>query len=223
MFAGALALLLSVFPGSTVFAVTAVTGVSATTNIQVKVGGDDREDVRVNATEKTEVKESSDRSSTTTNKDGWTYKTEQKENDDGDRIEIDHDGALNATTTVKNPGDVYNRGQLRSFLNHLVKDDGRVASIQVSSTTIQTEYALPARFLGAIPMNLSTHISVGADGSVTVTYPWYAFLFGNRDEKLKDQIAKAASSTPEVGTSVTLSASVQAHLLNLLMSVLKGE
>jgi hypothetical protein len=132
-------------------------------------------------------------------------------------IEIDQESADTATTTIDAPEHVSNHGELRSFLNHIVKEDSRISDVHVSSSTIETHYEMPAKFLWAIPTNLTADVTVNSDGSVTVTYPWYAFLFAKHDSNLTAQLQQSATST---GTT-TLSASVQAHLLNLLFSSLK--
>lgn len=141
------------------------------------------------------------------------------ERDDEGEIEIDHQSALGATSTLSDVNKVTNRGQLRSFLNHVVKADGNIADVTVSSTTVQTRYVLPTKFLGVIPTNLTANVSVGTDGSITIDYPWYAFLFSKKGSELKTQLMNVASTT---SASTTLTASAQAHLLNMVLDVLKG-
>lgn len=140
-------------------------------------------------------------------------------------IDIDHEAALEATTTIKDSAEVHTRGELRSFVNHLVKEDDRIAHVQVSTSTIDAQYSLPARFLWTIPTHISAQVSVGADGSVAVSYPWYAFLFVTHGDELKTQLSQAARSTvgANANASTTLTTSTQAHLLNLIFSILKNE
>lgn len=140
-------------------------------------------------------------------------------NGDNEDIDVDHDSALHASSTVTTAVEVKNRGQLRSFLNHLIKGDDRVDDVHVSSTTIETHYQMPAKFLWAIPTTLPAEVVVNADGSVTVSYPWYSFLFAKNGKDLRSQIMTTATSTTTATT--TVSASVQAHLLNALFSALK--
>ncbi len=144
---------------------------------------------------------------------------EENNNNDGE-IEIDHESADNASSTINTPDRVSNRGQLRSFLNHVVKGDDNISDVHVSSTTIETHYELPAKFLWAIPTNIKADVVVNADGSVTVNYPWYAFLFSKNGE-IDNKLTQSISSTTGTGASTTLSANAQAHLLNLLFASLK--
>ncbi|MBY0473196.1 hypothetical protein K2Q00_02840 [Patescibacteria group bacterium] len=144
-------------------------------------------------------------------------KLEENDNEIESEIEIDQESAHNASTTIDAPEHVSNRGELRSFLNHVIKADDRISDVRVSSSTIETHYQMPAKFLWTIPMNLTAKVSVDSNGSVNITYPWYAFLFAKHDSDLAAQLEQSAAST---GTT-TLSASAQAHLLNLLFSNLK--
>lgn len=163
-------------------------------------------------------KQNKEASSTTRNNGEHRSVESVRTSDDTDtEIEIDHDSADNATTTIDTPEQVTNHGELRSFLNHVVKADDHISDVHVSSSTIETHYQIPAKFLWTIPMNLTANVSVASDGSVTVTYPWYAFLFAKHDSTIATQLEQSATST---GTT-TLSASAQAQLLNLLFANLK--
>lgn len=139
-----------------------------------------------------------------------------------DEIEIDHDSAENASTTVDTPEHVTNNGELRSFLNHIIQEDDNIEDVHISSTTIETHYAMPAKFLWVIPLRLTAAVSVNNDGSVTVDYPWYAFLFATHSD-IEAQLTQVSTSTLHAGSVESLSASAQAHLLNSLFSKLKGE
>lgn len=228
--AGAAALVFGLYPGAIAFAESGDDGVS----VQARIEAGDQEGVSIDASTSATLKESDSRgrdsedsrgrsaTSSSEREDSARNADEQGNDEDSGEIEVDHDSALQATTTIKNSDEVHTNGELRSFLNHLVKEDDRIANVQISSTTIETQYALPARFLWAIPTSIPAHVAVGADGSVTITYPWYAFLFAKHDDEIKTQLTQAASSTVGVSTSTALSADTQAHLLNLLFSILRG-
>lgn len=213
--AGIMALLFGLFPSAVALAESEHGGVSAGTSLQTQIETDDHEGVSIGATTSANIRESD-------SEDSQDDLNEQGDIEDSDEVEVDHDSAFQATTTIENSDKVHNRGELRSFLNHLVKEDDRIANVRVSSTSVETEYSIPARFLWAIPTNISGQVSVGADGVVTITYPWYAFLFARHDDELKAQLTQAASTTVGASASTTLSASTQARLLNLILSVLKG-
>lgn len=149
---------------------------------------------------------------------GGDHESAMEDMNDSD-IEIDHESAISSTSTVDTPDKVENRGQLRSFLEHVTKSDEHISDVHVSTTTVETHYDVPAKFLWAIPATLPTQVNVGADGSVTVTYPWYAFLFAT-DPQLEANLSQSASTT--LSGTTTFSASTQAHLLNALFEALRG-
>lgn len=153
---------------------------------------------------------------------GSEHENDNNQGDENDNeIEIDHDSADEASTTVEKPEEVSNHGQLRSFLNHLLKEDDNINDVHVSSTTVETHYDVPAKLLWAIPAHVNASVTVNNDGTVSVTYPWYAFLFakdGDLDGKLTQAVASSTANA-----STTVSASLQAHLINAIFSILKGD
>lgn len=185
-------------------------GASAGSN--TSIGGGEGEQNR-NDNKATTTQHTQDREEVSSN-------SEQGANEADDEIRIDHESVASSSTEVSAPEGVATRGELRSFLNHIVNSDERIADVHVSSTTIETHYEVPAKFLWAIPTNLTAQVSVAADGSVEVHYPWYAFLFATKGEELQAQLAQAATSTMGAGAT-SFSASMQAHLLDRLFSILK--
>lgn len=138
-------------------------------------------------------------------------------------FEVSAADATAASTTIDAPERVTTRGELRAFLNHLVKADDRVADVHVSSTTVETSYEIPAKFLWVIPASISANVAIENDGTVTVKYPWYAFLFATAKSKddIRTVVQEQASSTVGTSAQATLSASTQAHLLNAVFAALK--
>jgi hypothetical protein len=239
--AGVLVLALSFLPAAAFAREEGGVGLSVTSDIstQIEAGDNDNEGVSAQSTTNIKSQERSDNESERDGQSGEASSTDNRGDDElnsddlndeaddesdeaDDTIEIDHDSAEEASTTIDTPEHVTNRGQLRSFLNHVVKGDDRIANLLVSSTTIEAHYDLPAKFLWTIPVSLTAQVSVQSDGSVSITYPWYAFLFATRKDEISAQLSQIGTST--VGTSSTeaLSASAQAHLLNLLFSALRG-
>ena len=198
-------------------------GGSANVQTTVRVStdsGEDDSEVRDNASGQAETDR--EHSSTTKRYEGdrESLHTNGSNDDEDSEIEIDQDSATEASSTIEDPEEVSNRGELRSFLNHALKTDEHIGDVHVSSTTVETHYDVPAKFLWSIPMDLTANVVVNADHSVTVTYPWYAFLFATQSG-LEDKLNNAVSASSTI-VSDTLSANAQAHLLNLLFSVLRG-
>lgn len=189
-------------------------GISAGSGITTGVSGGDQNDGNKNENVSGSERHQDSKS------DSANSGRESDENDN--EIEIDQDSAGTATsTTIDTPERVTKHGELRSFLNHIVKEDERIADVHVSTSTIETHYALPAKFLWTIPMDLTADVAVQSDGSVTITYPWYAFLFAKHGDELASKLEQSVAST-SAGASTTLSSSDRAHLLNLLFSTLKS-
>lgn len=209
-FVGALVLATTLLPAAALARDGGDSREGSTVNVSTHIGSDDGiGEVSANSTTTATLRNDGEDESIDSGRDS-------QENDN--EIEVDKESAHNASTTIDAPEHVSNRGELRSFLNHVVKSDDRISDVRVSSSTIETHYQMPAKFLWTIPMNLTANVSVNSDGSVSVTYPWYAFLFAKHDSDLVAQLQQSAAST---GTTTTLSASAQAHLLNALFSNLK--
>lgn len=230
-FAGVLILATTFLPAAALAREGEASGVTVSgtisTHVETEDGGDG---VSSNASTTARVHEGDENGTSETNQNDTESNTSRfndgehqssksgHESDKNDNeIEVDQESADNASTTIDSPEHVSNHGELRSFLNHVVKEDNRISDVHVSSSTIETHYEMPAKFLWVIPMNLTADVSVTSDGSVTITYPWYAFFFAKHKNNLAGQLGQSATST---GTT-TLSASDQARLLNLLFSHLK--
>ncbi len=200
---GALVLTLGLLPVAALARDNEGAGASLQVNVSARVEADDREDLSADSTTTVRMREEDE---------------SEIESEIENEIEVDHDSAKSASSTIKTPERVSNRGELRSFLNHIVKGDDRIADVHISSTTIETRYDMPAKFLWSIPTKLTANISIDSEGSVSVKYPWYAFLFAKHDSDLAAQLEQSASTT----ASTSFSANTQAHLLNLIFSILKG-
>ncbi len=136
-------------------------------------------------------------------------------------IEVRSDAVMDASSTVQNADQVSNDGQLRSYLNHVVKADDRIADVSISSSTVEAHYRLPARFLWAIPASITADVKVNSDGSVAVNYPWYGFLFSMNKSKV-DQTLASTTASASAGVTATFSASMTAHLIDSLFAALRS-
>ena len=232
VFIGMLILALGLFPAAS-YAESEHSGVNIEATAGLRVGEGDNEGRTLESSTTIEARASDERdnaeddthdSSTSTKRhqdaDRESSVTGRESDEEDMEIEIDQESADTGSSTIDTADNVSNRGELRSFLNHMIKKDDHIADVHVSSTTIETHYEMPAKFLWAIPTSINADVVVNADGSVTVTYPWYAFLFA-KDGEIENTLTHALSSSAAETASTSASASVQAHLLNLLFSVLK--
>lgn len=96
---------------------------------------------------------------------------------------------------------------LESYAATTVRDNEKVESIELGEGAMRLQYRKDARFLWLIPSTMKTTITVHADGSVEVRYPWYAFLMStdeSTDElaaRIQGEIETIASA--DTGESVT--------------------
>lgn len=161
-------------------------------------------------------------------------KSRERESQDEDlnenesaEIEVDREHASTTAGDVRHSEDVQNFGQLRSFAAHVINEERHVNRVNLSSTTVRAHVDTPASLLGIIPATVGTQVDVAQDGSVNVTYPWYAFLFKKNTDAVKAQITTAvsqtlASSSLSAEEQQTLSAKLQATILQSIVSSLKS-
>lgn len=149
---------------------------------------------------------------------------EQVDQNDQEEMDIGRDSVdtqASSTVEIEHADKVHNKTDLKHFAETKLKGDENANEVKLSSTTVETAYQTHARLFGFIPMSLNTHVAVNNDGTVSVTFPWYAFFFGTEKDKLQSDLTQAAQTTVGSTTaSTTLSAQMQAHLLDSILSTL---
>jgi hypothetical protein len=149
---------------------------------------------------------------------------EQGDQNDQEEMDIGRDSVdthASSTVEIEHADNVHNKSDLKHFAETKLKGDENADEVKLSSTTVETAYPTHARLFGFIPMSLQTHVAVNNDGTVSVTFPWYAFFFGTEKDKLQSDITEAAQTAVGSTTaSTTLSAQMQAHLLDAILSTL---
>ncbi len=121
----------------------------------------------------------------------------------------------NATT----PADVHAEGDLYGFIASSMHADSNLSAASASSHAISVTYKEPARLFAVIPMTLEVTATVNADGSATVSYPWYGFLFAKDSASLTSDVQTAVAAdvglnpSPAVAANGTFAADMQARLI----------
>lgn len=123
---------------------------------------------------------------------------------------------------VASPSAVSTDADLAAYANTVVKNDENMDSTSLSSQEIALGYKERAHLFGFIPILMSVTAKVAADGSVSLQYPWYAFLTANDDATLRSSVEAAVSPTLGASTSAGFSVSQQAQVLAELHSAMKS-
>ena len=102
---------------------------------------------------------------------------------------------------ASNAGMVSNDTDLSTYVAASMQGDKYLERVSSDQDRIIVKYREPARFLGFIPgAKVTAKVTVDADGTVHVRYPWYRFLLavdGNRkdlESELQSEVAQSASS-----------------------------
>ena len=159
--------------------------------------------------------------------DSQTSDVQEQDGDQNDEeIDITRDSLdAEASSTVhkgfEHSRDVHTKTELQYFAENKIKSDENADEVKVSSTTVETAYPMHAKLFGFIPLSLYSHVSVNTDGTVNLTLPWYAFLFGTDQDKVKADLVQAARTTIGSNTaSTSLSTTMQAQLLEAVLATL---
>lgn len=113
----------------------------------------------------------------------------------------------NATSSAA----VDTESSLQSYIAATMQADPNVDEVQASSDSVAVLYKVPAKFLGFIPVSVSATTMVGSDGSVTIRYPWWAFLFAT-DDQLKTQIESRVDAALQSDANFSATSSAQADV-----------
>ncbi len=110
-------------------------------------------------------------------------------------------------------------GDVKSHSEAAMKADTDLTAVENASDSVSVSYREPAKLFGFIKVHVSATAEARADGSVSVTYPWYAIIM------TKDRVGLENSVKAHVGTAAsadsTLSANTRIHLIDLLQAGLR--
>lgn len=70
---------------------------------------------------------------------------------------------------------------LSGYIAAHIANDENIERVQVSTTNVAVTYKQQARLLGFIPTTIKATAMVEGDGDVSVSYPWYGFLYATTD------------------------------------------
>jgi hypothetical protein len=123
---------------------------------------------------------------------------------------------------------VISTDDLNAYARSTMSSDDNIQRVQASGDDVALSYKERAYFLGFIPASLTATAHADASGEVTVSYPWYGFLFRKPHDALQAdlQTGVAASMNALVGSATaqgSLDAGEQAAMLDAMRSAMKQQ
>lgn len=127
---------------------------------------------------------------------------------------------------VSSADQVNTRDDLNSYALNAMRADTNIQSLSMAQDAVTVDYKQPGKLLGLIKVEEATHIQVGSDGTVKMTYPWYHFLVSSNMPNLQSDLqaraetilsAKAAANS-NAATGVTLSDKDRAQILSSVLA-----
>lgn len=149
------------------------------------------------------------------------------------RASLSADGDMSARAEGENrvltPLEVESRSDLEAYASSRMATTDRIENAEFSGERMRVSFKEDGRFLGFIPVTMTSHAEVNADGSVKVTRPWYGFMVAtdaSADGDLESRIEAATRASSELmaetsGTA-SLSASTQAQILDVIVASLES-
>jgi hypothetical protein len=113
---------------------------------------------------------------------------------------------------------------LRAFASSTVENDLHINELRFRGDKVDVGYKDNGKFLGLFKIPYKVHVITKPDGTVSVKYPWYAFLFSPDRQTVGREISQAVSNivgnTASTTGSTTLSASVSAQIVEAIRNIL---
>jgi len=98
-------------------------------------------------------------------------------------------------------------------------DDAEINDVSYQDNGVTAEFTQPGKFLGLFPTSIDAQVIVTADGTTTVTYPWYAFLIRKHATAIntifQTQVNEATAGKADLDASASASLSPQAKAVIL--------
>lgn len=116
---------------------------------------------------------------------------------------------------------VMSRDDLSAFATASLKRDANMVSIESSQDEVSVEYREPARFLGFIPMTITSEATVESDGTVEVDRPWYRFLIALDRDASDTEAAIHASVDPMISADANVSAGFSDQMIARIVDAIR--
>jgi len=119
--------------------------------------------------------------------------------------------------------------EFKSFSDDVESKNENVEAVEANEDgSVEVAYHHQARFLGFIPMKVTSHTTVKSDAdgnvTVTVTLPWWSFLVGGVSKVESDiETSLRANAQIKAGASATVSNETRAQIVNAIIASLNAE
>lgn len=138
------------------------------------------------------------------------------------------DGTAAGQAMVDSPASVRTGADLSAYAKTVVKSDTHVEDARFASDTVSIAYKQRAKLFGFIPVLVRATATVRADGTATVSYPWYA-IFAATDSSLETDVRGAVASELAAGgadasanAEARFTAEQQARILAKMHQIMKS-
>jgi hypothetical protein len=127
-----------------------------------------------------------------------------------------------ADDALYDPADISTSVDLSAYARSIMRADANIVKIEAGANEVSIWYKEPAKFLGIIPVTLTTKATVSAEGEIEISRPWYrAFVTAEEESTLENSLDSTAGTIARTEGSATLSTNAQARLLNALRASMK--
>ncbi|MBI5134257.1 MAG: hypothetical protein HZA81_02620 [Candidatus Taylorbacteria bacterium] len=122
------------------------------------------------------------------------------------------------------PMEVSATADFEAYARSVVASDDNVLKIESGPEKVSVWYREPAKFIGIVPVTVSTRATVYAGGEIEIDRPWWAALFvtGENTEDIETDLTATAGAIARTEASAALSSNAQARLVNALRAVLEA-
>lgn len=146
-----------------------------------------------------------------------------------------NDANMQGAGTVTSSANVASDADFAAYAKSQMRAHATLKEVDSDGSSVSVKYAEPGRFLGVFPVTMTATAKVAADGSITISHPWYYFLTSTAadDAAVKATLAQSTvgmfhttpSAASEGATSTasahaTLTAQQKAAILATIRAVL---
>ncbi len=126
---------------------------------------------------------------------------------------------VNAVVTI-DANSVVTEEDLTTYVDSQMTTDANLKEVSYTDTTVTVAYKQPAKLFGFISSSLTATAEVQADGTVEVSYPWYAFLYSKTVTAADLETELSSSVSGMVTADTTLTAQAKAQIASRLQAAL---